>query len=277
MINTTINTCEGVIEYSTCGKGTPILFVHGGHTNSTFTLPYKGIDLAKFQLITPSRPGYGKTPLAKHTTPKETAKLFVALLDCLKIEKVIVYGISAGGWTAIELAALYPERVSSLILASAVSKEWHAKGGKVYKFAKIIFDPKIEWATWGLIRIISVISPNHIAKLFFPEFSTAKKGLLVKNEVLELVWHMKYFRAYSGFVNDLDQCVEVDSLRRITCRTLILHGIYDNSVSVEHAHHSNKEIPNSKLVLLDNSWGHMLWIGQESKSVEKAVLAFINA
>jgi pimeloyl-ACP methyl ester carboxylesterase len=59
--------------------------------------------LSKFQLITPSRPGYGKTPLNGHTTPKQAAELIAELLNCLSIKPAIVYGISAGGLTAIEL------------------------------------------------------------------------------------------------------------------------------------------------------------------------------
>jgi pimeloyl-ACP methyl ester carboxylesterase len=58
-----IKTDKGQIEYSIVGKGVPILFLHGGHSNCQETLLHKGFDTNKFQLITPSRPGYGNTPL----------------------------------------------------------------------------------------------------------------------------------------------------------------------------------------------------------------------
>lgn len=131
-----INTELGEIEFHSIGKGTPILFVHGGHSNCYETLCHKGFDLEKFQLITPSRPGYGKTSLANNNTPRRAARLFVKLLDHLSIEKVIVYGISAGGPTAIALAATYPERTEKMILASAVSKKWLDRKEKVYRTAQ---------------------------------------------------------------------------------------------------------------------------------------------
>jgi len=42
----------------------------------------------------------------------------------LEIERVIVYGISAGGLTAIEMASAYSDRVLKLIIASTVTEKW---------------------------------------------------------------------------------------------------------------------------------------------------------
>ena len=112
-----INTKLGEIEYSITGNGKAVLFIPGGHTNCNVTLWHKGFDLKKFQLITPSRPGYQNTPLNDNKTPKQAADLIIPLLDYLSIDKVILYGISAGGLATIELAGNYPERVEKLILA----------------------------------------------------------------------------------------------------------------------------------------------------------------
>lgn len=144
----TVNTQKGPVEYSITGQGKPVLFLHGGHSNCLETLFLKGFDLKKYQLITPSRPGYGNTPLKDKTTPRKTAGLVIALLDYLGIEKIVGYGISAGGLTAIEIAANFPERVEKLVLASAVSKKWLDKNGKVYVTAKKMFNPKTEKLVW---------------------------------------------------------------------------------------------------------------------------------
>jgi len=101
-----INTSKGKIEYTITGQGIPILFVHGGHVNCRETIFRKGLDLNKFCCITPSRPGYGNTPLSdSNKSPKGTADLFIALLEELDYYEVIVIGISAGGLTALEIAA----------------------------------------------------------------------------------------------------------------------------------------------------------------------------
>ena len=267
-----INTKLGEIEYSTTGNGKPVLFIHGGHSNCNETLWHKGFDLKKFQLITPSRPGYGNTPLNDNKTPKQAADLIISLLDDLAIEKVILYGISAGGLTTIELASNYPERVEKLILASAISKEWLDKNGKLYKTAQRIFNPKVEGFVWGMIRFFSGLFPNLIAKNFYPQFTTTPSHKLAKEDVKELLSIFKNFISGTGFINDIDQNIDHDVISKIKCPTLIIHSKNDNSAPFEHALHSKKMIENSELVELNNEWGHLFWIGNDSKkSIEKTI------
>jgi len=258
------------------GNGVPILFIYGGHTNCNSTLCHKGFDLEKFQLITPSRPGYSNTPLNDNKTPKQAADLIISLLDYLDIDKVVLYGISAGGLTTIELASSYPERVEKLILASAVSKEWLDKNGKQYKTAQRIFNPKVEGFVWGMIRFFSRLFPNMIAKFFYPEFSTNLPHKLIKEDVKELILMFQNFSSGKGFINDINQNIDSDVISSIKCPTLIIHSKNDNSVPFEHAIHSKKMIKDSKLVELDNEWGHIIWIGADSKNSIEETMKFIE-
>lgn len=267
-----LNTRLGEIEYNSVGKGIPIIFVHGGHSNCNETLCHKGLDLDKFQLITPSRPGYGKTPLNNNKTPGQAADLIVELLNHLSVDNVIVYGISAGGLTAIELASNYPNKVSKLILASAISKKWLDERGKIYKTAKKMFNPKIEKIVWGMIRFFSRIFPNMIAKSFYPQFSKNPVHKLKKDDIQELISTMKHYNSKTGFQNDIDQNTNDKIITNIKCRTLIIHSENDNSVSIEHPKHANIMIENSKIEILQNEWGHLFWIGNDSKkSIEKTI------
>lgn len=271
-----INTDKGQVEYSIVGKGKPVLFLHGGHSNCKETLFHKGFDTNKFQLITPSRPGYGNTPLGGNLTPGKTADLLVSLLNHLKIDKVVLYAISAGGLTSIEFAVRYPERVDKLILASAVSKKWLDKNGHVYKKAKKLFNPKTQKIVWGLIRIFSRISPKIIASNFYPQFTKNESHKLDKNDVNELVLTFRRFNSKTGFMSDIEQNIEDKTISMIQCPTLIIHSKNDNSVPFEHAKHANKMIKNSKLIGLDNEWGHLLWIGKDSTESIKKTIEFIE-
>jgi pimeloyl-ACP methyl ester carboxylesterase len=214
-----INTDKGQVEYSIVGKGTPVLILHGGHSNCKETLFQKGFDINKYQLITPSRPGYGNTPLDDKYTPKKTADLIISLLDYLKIDKVVLYAISAGGLTSIELAARYPERVEKLILASAVSKKWLNKNEQVYKIAKKLFNPKTEGIVWGLIRFFSGIFPKMIANNFYPQFSKNKTHKLEKNDIKELLSTFKHFNSKNGFMSDIEHDIEKGIISEIQCPT----------------------------------------------------------
>jgi pimeloyl-ACP methyl ester carboxylesterase len=276
MNNNLITTKRGVIEFSIRGMGKPILFVHGGHSNCNETLCYKGFDLLKHMVIIPSRPGYGKTPLNNNKSAIQTADLFVSLLDYLNLDKVIVYGISAGGLTAIELAANYPERVEKLILASAVSKKWLDQKGKIYKTASKLFNPNVEFFVWSLIRFFSAMLPALIAKKFYPQFTTNPLHKLNKEDVKELISTLKHFRSKKGFINDIKQNIDDNIISEIVCPSLIIHSINDNSVPFEHASHANKTIKQSVLVKLNNQWGHLFWIGADSTDSIERTLKFIE-
>lgn len=267
-----INTRFGDIEYCSIGKGIPIIFVHGGHSNCNETLCHKGFDLGKFQLIIPSRPGYGKTPLNGNRTPKQAADLIVGLLEYLSIDNIIVYGISAGGLTAIELASNYPDKVNKLILASAISKKWLDEQGKIYKTAKKMFNPKKEKFIWGMVRFFSRIFPKMIAKSYYSQFSKNPVRKLKLDDIQELISTMKYYNSKTGFLNDIDQNINDEIITKIKCPTLIIHSENDSSVPLEHAKYSNKMIENSKIEILQNDWGHLFWIGTDSKrSIEKTI------
>lgn len=277
MKSTIIETQLGKLEYSLVGQGRSILFLHGGHSNCRETLSHIGFDPEQFQLITPSRPGYGNTPLGKNRTPKQAAALIVELLKQLEIDKYIVYGISAGGPTAIELAANYPDCVDKLILASAVSMRWLEQKDPIYKTAHIIFSPRLEKFIWGMVHWAGTISPRLIANSFFSQFSKMSRKRLAKSDILALLETMKYYRSKTGFLNDIDQHISEDSLLKIKCPALVIHSENDNSVSVDHAKHANRLIKNSKLKILQNEWGHLFWIGNDSQIAVDTIMEFIQS
>jgi pimeloyl-ACP methyl ester carboxylesterase len=272
----TINTNQGKIEYSITGYGKPVLFLHGGHSNCRETLFHKGFDIGKFQLITPSRPGYGNTPLKDNETPRQAADLIIALLDSLNIYKVTLYAISAGGLTAIELAGNYPERFEKLIMASAVSKKWLDENGKVYKTAQHIFNPSTEKIVWGMIRWFSRLLPNVIAKQFYPQFTSNNPHKLSKDDIRELLSTFRHYSSKTGFICDINHNIDDDVISKIICPTLIIHSKNDNSVSFEHAEYANKMIKDSKLAKLNNEWGHLFWIGNDSNESIRKTIDFIE-
>ncbi len=272
----TITTKYGQIEYAVKGNGKPVLFLHGGHSNCRETLFHKGFDPARFQLITPSRPGYGNTPLLNNNSPKEAAELIISLAEQLGLNEFIVYAVSAGGLTGIEMAGNYPERVEKLILASAVTKKWLDKNGKIYKTAKMLFNPKTESFVWGMMRFFSGIFPGAIASNFYPQFSKKRPHKLAKNDIKELITTFKHYHSKSGFMCDIEHDIEGDLISKIKCPTLIIHSKNDNSVSFEHAEYASAMIKNSKLIELDNDWGHMFWIGSDSTRPIKETIKFIE-
>ncbi|OJJ13917.1 hypothetical protein BKI52_44940 [marine bacterium AO1-C] len=260
-----IQTKLGQIEYSIIGQGKPVVFLHGGHSNCNETLFYKGYDTTHFQLITPSRPGYGQTPLNGHKQPKEAAKLIEAMLDQLGIHQIIVVGISAGGLTALELAANFPEKVTQLILISAVTKKWLTPQDKTYKRASKMFSPKREKMSWKLFRTFFTVFPRQMTKVLFKELSS-QKGQKITREEIAAIKEMTFKQsAGEGFITDLEQDIVPELITKIKCPTLIMHSKNDQSVNIAMAHHAHEKIKHSELKVYDNKWGHLLWVGEDNR------------
>jgi pimeloyl-ACP methyl ester carboxylesterase len=277
MTTSIIDTVKGKIEYSMVGEGKAILIVHGGHVNCKETIFQKGLDVNKFCLITPSRPGYGNTPLTRfNKTPEGTADLFIALLDALNIPNAIVMGISAGGLTALEIAVRHPNRVSKLVLMSALTKKWLVETDKLYIGGKKAFAPGMEKFTWLLYKLLFNLMPAVMTRVMFKEISIHRPVEFTDNEIKELKQMTMRMRSGQGFSNDLDQTIDQESLSRIVCSTLILHSENDNAVDLSHPNNAKSNISNAQLMTFKNRWGHLLWIGAEYDPILSVLKKYID-
>src|SRR5258706_5420572 len=154
-MNSIVQVEQGPIEYRVVGEGPAILVLNGGHTRCDSPLGHEQFCLREgYQLIIPSRPGYGKTPSSTGKSAEAFADALVSLLDKLHVQQVIVVGISGGGPTTLQLAGRHPERVSQVILQNAVT------GGKfptlsVRLGAYVIFKPWVERLTLAAFRFFA--------------------------------------------------------------------------------------------------------------------------
>lgn len=274
---------EGItIEYSLVGKGEPILIFHGGHSNCNEEFGYKSLLDNGYSIITPSRAGYGSTSKEAGESLSKACGHYVNLLKHLKVDKVHVIAISAGGPTGIRFASLYPERVKSLILESAVSKEWLTNKDLAYKAAHIIFQPSIEGVTWRLLSKLSHLFPNAMFKMMAPQFSSLdKKELLLKSEVSDVIEFTKMNarqRSGHGFLIDLKQSKEIKDkdFKSINSPTLIIHSENDGFISLEHPQTALEKIAKSELYLVD-TWGHLIWIGKSAKKANQKLISFLKS
>jgi pimeloyl-ACP methyl ester carboxylesterase len=270
------------LEYSIIGEGIPILILHGGHSNCWEELGYEALVRQGYAVITPSRPGYGNTDKEIGTSLAKACEAYVCLLNHLKMEKVHVIAVSAGGPSGIYFAAHCSERVKSFTLQSAVTKEWLTPKDKEYRVARVLFRPGLEKITWKLVASMNNRFPRFIFHKMAPSFSKLayEEVLAAMNEedIEEMRKMNNRMRSGHGFFIDLAQTgsVSPEDLRAISCPTLILHSKHDGSVPVEHAYHAHQHIPHSVLCLLD-TWGHLIWLGKGSEETDKRLLPFLAA
>ena len=100
-----IQTARGPVEFSKKGQAPFILAFHGAPgSHDGYSGEFDFWLNNGFGVIAPSRPGYGRTPLDNGKTYADSVDTMAALLDELKIDNVVVMGVSAGGPTAYTFA-----------------------------------------------------------------------------------------------------------------------------------------------------------------------------
>lgn len=277
-IKGTYETNKYVVEYSITGEGEKILILHGGHSNCMETFGFHALTQSGFQLITPSRAGYGVSTKA---FLDEACSRYVSLLDHLNIEKVHIIGISAGGPSAIRLASSFPQRVRSLTLQSAVTGEWLTKEDTEFKAAHILFRPEMEGVTWKMVSTLSNLFPSLMFRQFFSSFSTLKwkeaQRLIRPADIEEFRKMINRQRSGEGFLMDIQQAEKISEadFTHIQCPVFVQTSKHDAAVAKRHAELVKNRITQSTLKIYD-TWGHLIWLGENADLVSYDLVNFLQ-
>jgi len=270
-------TKSGQIEYTLKGNGPTILVMHGMSQDCDADAGYEAFINAGFSMLTPSRPGYGKTPASVGNTGEKAAEAMVNLLDNLKIKSVHIMAVSGGGPTAIYLAANYPEKVKKLALVSALSKPWldKARYETVSKFYGKSFK-----MMWFSLRFFSVLFPRATAKQTVALFSTHDPADFMKHlskQDIKSLLRLYKNKAYTeGPLIDLKSQPEFSVLNKITTPTLVVHSKEDKSVEFDNAEYAVQNIKFAELYI-SLTWSHFPWIGPHSDEELNRVIGFFKA
>ena len=102
------------------GSGPPVLVLHGGD-GPVDRLPFAEGISSSYELLHPTHPGFGGTPIPEHfDNLQDLIFLYLDLIDSLDLQDAILLGLSMGGWLAAELAVMSTGRFSTLILVDSV-------------------------------------------------------------------------------------------------------------------------------------------------------------
>lgn len=108
------------LNYLTCGKGEPLVLIHGYQADSQIwesLIPYL---TDNFFLIIPDLPGHGKSPVIQSVNSMEFLSDFLReILISLKISEITIAGHSMGGYVALAFLKNSPNLVKRLILINS--------------------------------------------------------------------------------------------------------------------------------------------------------------
>ncbi len=278
-----VETARGPVEFARHGDAPYVLIFHGtpqGHNASFIGEP---LEAEGFGTITPSRPGYLRTPIETGRTFADQADAAVALLDELGIDHVAAYGLSGGGPSSIEFAARHPDRTRGLILEVAISQTY-APEMPAWTVA-LFMNPIMFWLQGQLLR--------HAPRLVVSQFVSMESTLgaadrkritadVVGNpEKLDLLHKLvdgpSFGALRAGFDNDMRHFAETDPLPldQVQCPTLVVHGTHDGDVPYKHAQDAAQQIPGAELFTVEKGW-HLLSMSDGDNAYQQAQIDFLK-
>lgn len=116
-----------MMHYKITGAGQPVLLVHGFPNDGSAWDNIVPALSAKYKLIIPDLPGAGQSALPPALSMELMADGLKAILDKEAIRKVIIAGHSMGGYTAMQFAVQFPERVQGISLVHALASADNAE------------------------------------------------------------------------------------------------------------------------------------------------------
>ena len=239
---------DGVrLHYADVGSGEPALvLLHGFPLHSGMWAPQLEHLSAQRRVIAPDLLGFGSSD-APHSMFRYTmagyADLVAGLLDTLGLRRVVLGGLSMGGYVAFAFLREYADRVAGLILADTRS------GADSTEAFERRTDQQDQVARVGTVALIETL----LAGLLSEHTRTNR---------LELVERVRRLMANppAGFIGALEAMKfrpdATEELARISVPTLVLVGEDDSIAPPEVAREMQERIAGAELAVLPRA-GHL--------------------
>lgn len=241
-------------------KEKPVCFIlHGGpggdHTSFKPALsPLSEV----MQLVYIDNRGSGKSERGPQSTYtlKNNVEDIEELRKYLGLDKIVLLGTSYGGMVALEYAKKYQENLKSLLLnVTAPSSDFTDKAKDIVKqkgtpeqkeMAQVLWDGAFKSAEQQA-RYYEIMAP-----LYSYSYEDTAEGKLSRENASKRS-NRSYEALNEGFGGFLRDYNVVDFLPSIHVPTLIIAGRHDWITPVEGSIFMNEKIPNSKLVIFEES------------------------
>lgn len=247
----------------------PIVLIHGTaaslHTFDSWTNSLKNSN----RVVRMDLPAYGLTgPFPDRNYSMTNYTDFLKnFLTTLSIKQCILVGNSLGGQIAWNFTLEQPDMVQKLILIDAAGYPLKSKSVPIaFKLAQAPL----------LSKLLTFITPRFLVRSSIENvyFDTSK----VTDSLVERYFELTLRKGNrQAFVDRFNMSVEANSyvnIKSIQQPTLILWGAKDLLIPIENAYKFQKDLPNSKLVIMENT-GHTPMEESPLKSIE-FVTNFLN-
>lgn len=273
------NLRSGTVEYRHERRGPlTVLVCHGGHLRAAVPVGESALAEAGFSLLVPSRPGYGRTPLAGRNDPYRAAESLRELCAHLNLRSVSVMGISAGAPLAIAMTSRYPRLVRSLVLQSARSSlPWPDLLSRIS--GTLAFHPWVQAFTWTGMQTSMALAPGVGLRTTLGQMSTLPADRVVMDLTADERRAVKLlFRSMSsgeGFRADLEHAPDPALEFQVRRPTLVIASPTDGAVPFKHSQHLARTIPGAEL-WPSPSLSHLIWFGTGARETAQRTVDFLR-
>jgi len=249
------------------GEGELLVFLHGiggNKVNWHLQLP----EFSKhFKTVAWDARGYGGSDDYEGDLDfSDFSRDLERVLDHFEAEKAHLCGLSMGGRIAQDFYALFPERVSTLILCDTFAgddpKDMRAsRSQSIEEFVENRIRPFLNGATpaeHAQKRGGTLLAPGHS--------EDALKRSVEASSQLHVESYIKTVRASASFTR-------VDNLQNISVPTLLVFGEQDPLTPPTVGEYMQEHIPGSELIIIEKA-GHMTNLEQPA-AFNRAVLTFL--
>ncbi len=234
---------SGSVGYDEAGAGVPVVMLHGFPHDRTLWSAQLAAPPAGARLIAPDLPGFGESRPLDVPSLDAWADWTIEFCDALALPKVVICGLSMGGYLAFALWRRHPERVRALVLADtkpgADSEEGKAKRRELQALA--------------LAGGAGVVAEQQLPGM------VGKTTRETRPQVVAMLDAMMRSAPVGGIVDALDAMRTRDdstpTLATISVPTLVVCGAEDVLTPVAESEAMHKAIPRSQLAVIPGA-GH---------------------
>jgi pimeloyl-ACP methyl ester carboxylesterase len=251
--------------YDDRGQGDPIVLIHGhpfdrsmwrpqvdefagaGSGSGTGSGSGSGPDSSPgpgpgWRVIAPDLRGYGESSVVPGVTGLDVfASDIAALLDHLKLDRVVLGGLSMGGQIVMEFYRLFPERVRGLLLADTFPRA-ETPEGKVSRSAmadRVIAEGMAPYANEVLDKMVA---PYNVTAL--PDVAAHVLQMMCATDPQGAA------AALRGRAERPDYC---ELLTQVAVPALVVVGADDEYTPVADAEFMHEQLPQSTLAVIPNA------------------------
>ena len=204
--------------------GPAVLLVHGfPFDRAMWRLQVGPLTAAGYRLVLPDLPGFGRSEVPPAGSVDVMARDLLATLDRLRVQRFVACGFSMGGYVALALAALAPDRLAGLVLIDS-------KAGADSDEGKAKRDATVEKVNaHGSRAIVPGLLEGQLTA------ATRSAERLLTEEVRAMMMRQPKAAVIAAVRAMRDRPDRTDALRKLACPVLVLHGGEDKVIPADAA------------------------------------------